>query len=72
MTTTLEKDRPTGAIYECSDNAWINEQLFLEWLRHFTLHAKPSAEEQVLLIRDSHASHSFWLTMRAVRKTIST
>ncbi|XP_018330787.1 uncharacterized protein LOC108740803 [Agrilus planipennis] len=57
MTPTLGKDGPTGAIYRCSDNGWTNEDLFLEWLRHFTQHAKPSAEEPVLLILDNHASH---------------
>lgn len=28
MTPTLEKDGPAGAIYKCSDNGWINEELF--------------------------------------------
>ncbi|XP_045461681.1 uncharacterized protein LOC123671731 [Harmonia axyridis] len=58
MTPTLEKDGPTGAIYKCSDNGWINEELFLQWLKHFTQYAKPSAEEPILLILDNHASHS--------------
>lgn len=57
MTPTLEKDGPAGAIYKCSDNGWINEELFLEWLKHFTQHTKPSAQEQILLILDNHASH---------------
>lgn len=57
MTPTFEKDGPTGAIYKCSDNGWINGELFFEWLKHFTQHAKPSAEEPVLLILDNHASH---------------
>lgn len=53
----LEKDGPAGAIYRCSDNGWINERLFFEWLQHFTESAKPSVEEPVLLILDNHASH---------------
>ncbi|XP_041983249.1 uncharacterized protein LOC121736227 [Aricia agestis] len=53
----LEKDGPAGALYKCSDNGWINEQLFIEWLSHFKHHAKPSAEEPILLILDNHASH---------------
>ncbi|GBP34937.1 hypothetical protein EVAR_26528_1 [Eumeta japonica] len=57
MTPTLEKDGPAGAIYKCSDNGWINKELFLEWQKHFTQHTKPSAEEQTLLILDNHASH---------------
>ncbi|XP_030037458.2 uncharacterized protein LOC115452977 [Manduca sexta] len=58
MTPLLEKDGPSGALYKCSDNGWINESLFLEWLTHFKNHAKPSVDEPVLLILDNHASHS--------------
>lgn len=58
MTPQLEKDGPAGAIYKCSDNGWINEQLFFEWLQHFTMHTKPSSQEPVLLILDNHASHT--------------
>ncbi|KAL3269501.1 hypothetical protein HHI36_008567 [Cryptolaemus montrouzieri] len=58
MTPLLEKDGPSGALYKCSDNGWINESLFLEWLAHFKKHAKPSMDEPVLLISDNHASHS--------------
>lgn len=57
LTPLLEKDGPTGALYKCSENGWINENLFLEWLLHFKQHAKPSADEPVLLILDNHASH---------------
>lgn len=57
MTPTLQTDGPTGAIYKCSDSGWIHEELFLEWLQHFTQHAKPSAEEPILLVLDNHASH---------------
>ncbi|KAH9636306.1 hypothetical protein HF086_003273 [Spodoptera exigua] len=57
MTPALEKDGPTGAIYKCLDNGWINEELFLQWLKHFIQYAKPSAEEPILLILDNHASH---------------
>ncbi|KAG7294875.1 hypothetical protein JYU34_002823 [Plutella xylostella] len=57
MTPLLEKDGPAGALYKCSDNGWINEHLFLEWLAHFKQHAKPSADEPILLILDNHASH---------------
>lgn len=53
----LEKDGPAGAIYRCSDNGWINEILFFEWIQHFTTFSKPSAEEPILLILDNHASH---------------
>ncbi|XP_065172534.1 uncharacterized protein [Atheta coriaria] len=57
LTPLLQKDGPAGALYKCSDNGWINENLFLEWLVHFKQHAKPSALEPILQILDNHASH---------------
>ncbi|CAF4944281.1 unnamed protein product [Pieris macdunnoughi] len=35
LTPLLEKDGPAGALYKCSVNGWIKENLFLEWLVHF-------------------------------------
>nr|XP_023025527.1 uncharacterized protein LOC111513537 [Leptinotarsa decemlineata] len=55
LTPLLEEDGPAEALYKCSDNGWINENLFLEWLVHFKQHAKPSADEPILLILDNHA-----------------
>lgn len=56
-TLTLENDGPTGEICKCWDNGWINEELFLEWLQHFTPYAKPSAEEPIRLVLDNYVSH---------------
>ena len=36
----------------------MNNDVFLEWLKHFIQHAKPSQEERVLLILDGHKSHT--------------
>ncbi|KAM3965936.1 uncharacterized protein ACR2FA_012786 [Aphomia sociella] len=58
MTPQLEKDGRAVAIYKCSDNGWINEHLFFEWLQHFAMYTKPSSHEPVLLILDNHASHT--------------
>ncbi|GBP19533.1 Pogo transposable element with KRAB domain [Eumeta japonica] len=58
MTLQLEKDIPAGTIYKCSDNGWINEHLFFEWLQHFAMYTKPSSQAPVLLILDNHASHT--------------
>lgn len=35
----------------------MNTDLFLEWLRHFCAHVKPSKEEPVVLLLDNHTSH---------------
>lgn len=53
----LESDGPRGAIYRCSKNGWITEDLFVDWLEHFADFTKPSENEPILLILDNHSSH---------------
>lgn len=53
----LEADGPRGALYRCSKNGWINEDLFVDWLKHFANHTKPSEKDPILLILDNHSSH---------------
>ena len=36
---------------------WMTSENFLEFMKHFTLHSKPTAEHPVLLILDNHCSH---------------
>lgn len=57
MTPLLTRGGPPGAIYRCSLNGWTNEDLFLEWLDHFSQHVKPSESDPVLLSIDNHGSH---------------
>lgn len=57
MTSSLERDGPSGSIYRCSKSGWMNEELFEVWLSHFKNHVKPSLEDPVLLILDNHSSH---------------
>lgn len=57
MSPQLEKGGPAGAIYRCSHNGWINEELFVEWLHHFKDNVKPTEEDPVLLVMDNHYSH---------------
>lgn len=57
MTPLLQKGGPRDAIYCCSKNGWSNEELFLEWLKHFSKHTKPTSEDPILLILDNHSSH---------------
>ncbi|XP_030763697.1 uncharacterized protein LOC115888203 [Sitophilus oryzae] len=54
---TLETGGPLGAVYQCSDNGWMNQDLFADWLKHFNKHAKPSIADPVLLVCDNHGSH---------------
>lgn len=57
MAPHLKKNGPPGAIYLCSDNGWITENIFLEWLKHFKKFVNASSEDPVLLAIDNHATH---------------
>ncbi|GBM92970.1 hypothetical protein AVEN_203926-1 [Araneus ventricosus] len=57
MNPLLYKDAPNGTLPLISDTGYMNSHLFIDWLKHFVKHTKPSAEDPVLLIADSHASH---------------
>ncbi|GBN51244.1 hypothetical protein AVEN_8937-1 [Araneus ventricosus] len=53
----LYKDAPNGTLPLISDTGCMNSHLFIDWLKHFVKHAKPSAEDLVQLIADNHTSH---------------
>ncbi|CAH2088101.1 unnamed protein product [Euphydryas editha] len=40
-----------------SDSGWINESIFIDYLRHFISFVKPTKEDPVLLILDNHEIH---------------
>ncbi|RZB39097.1 DDE 1 domain containing protein [Asbolus verrucosus] len=58
MTPLLEKKGPQKAIYVHSKNSWISEELFLTWLKYFQSHVKVTQNDPVLLVLDSHRSHT--------------
>ncbi|CAH1974021.1 unnamed protein product [Acanthoscelides obtectus] len=58
MSHNLAKRGPPNAIYHCSHNGWITEELFVTWLHHFIFHAKPTKEQPVLLVMDNHKTHT--------------
>ena len=57
LTPLLEKDGPAEALYKCTNNGWIDENIFYEWLHHFKKFSNPSENAPVLLILDNHSSH---------------
>ncbi|GBN42246.1 hypothetical protein AVEN_185544-1 [Araneus ventricosus] len=57
MNPLLYKDAPIATLPVISDTGYINSHLFIDWLKHFVKHAKPSTEDPVLLITDNHTSH---------------
>ncbi|GBM49472.1 hypothetical protein AVEN_142610-1 [Araneus ventricosus] len=57
MKTLLYKDAPNEALPLISDTDYMNSHVFIDWLKYFVKHAKPSTEAPVLLIADNHTSH---------------
>lgn len=57
MNELLLKGCNSDMIATVSDSGWINESIFLDYLRHFISIVKPTKEEPVLLILDNHESH---------------
>ena len=57
MQASLERGGPNGSIYKCSKTGWMNEELFLDWIKHFKEHTGSTPENPVLLILDNHCSH---------------
>jgi hypothetical protein len=53
MSPHLQKNGPIGALYACSKNGWITEELFFEWRPNFTHFAKPSKDEPILLVLEN-------------------
>ncbi|GBM93419.1 hypothetical protein AVEN_160681-1 [Araneus ventricosus] len=57
MNPLLYKGAPNGTLPLVSNTGYMNSHLFIDWLKHFVKHAKPSAEDPVMLIADNHTSH---------------
>ncbi|XP_041377445.1 uncharacterized protein LOC121389863 [Gigantopelta aegis] len=51
------KNGPPGCIGGANPSGWINEELFLGYLKHFIRHTRCSKEKKVLLILDNHETH---------------
>ena len=64
MTELLIKDSPPGTIGAATISGWTDSGIFLQWLKHFVGHVKPTSEHRVILIRYGHASHK---TLEAIQ-----
>lgn len=49
MNDKLMEGAPPGSMGRCSDNGWTTNELFIDWLKHFTDFTKASAQNQVIL-----------------------
>jgi hypothetical protein len=54
----LEWRSRIGSIYPCSKSGWLNEDLFLLWVKHFLKHTHFPPEDPTLLIMDNRSSHT--------------
>lgn len=48
---------PPGSAGAAHPSAWMNKDIFKEWLEHFAKHARCSKEKPTLLLMDNHSSH---------------
>ena len=55
---SLTDQAPPGTIQGCSENGWVNTELFIEYTKHFVKHVKCSLSNPVLMIFDGHKSHT--------------
>ncbi|GBL76261.1 hypothetical protein AVEN_234518-1 [Araneus ventricosus] len=57
MNPLLYKDASNGTLSLISDTGYMHSHLLIDWQKHFVKHAKPSAEDLVLLVVDNHTSN---------------
>jgi hypothetical protein len=56
ISTWFELGIPCDWVIQVSPNGWTSNNLALDWLKHFDMHAKPLGAYRLLII-DSHKSH---------------
>jgi len=55
----FEVGAPPETAIACHPSGWMQSEIFAPtWFNHFLRHAKPTAEDPVLLILDGHATHT--------------
>ena len=53
----MTNEGPPGCLGLANPSGWVNGDLFLEAMRHFTKITKPDEETPILLLMDNHDSH---------------
>jgi hypothetical protein len=51
------RDGPAGCIGAATGSGWMNEESFVQFMKHFIRHTKPTEDDLVLLFLDNHSSH---------------
>ena len=58
MKPELLDHTPVGTIGACSENGWINTEIFMDYIKHFVTYTRCSKGHKILLILDGHNSHT--------------
>lgn len=58
MKIELVNGMPPGSPYVCHSSGWIQQQIFVQWIKHLISHVKPSLEDPVILILNGHYTHT--------------
>jgi len=53
----LVENGPVSSAGSANPSGWINEDIFVEFLKHFTVYSRCSKEKPILLLLDNHSSH---------------
>jgi hypothetical protein len=54
----LSTGAPPGKQFACTENGWITNDVFVQWLKHCIQTTKPSKETKLLLLLDGHITHT--------------
>ena len=57
MKEELKDGAPPETAFACQKSGWIDSEIFLDWLKHFVKHVRPSETDRALLILDGHVTH---------------
>ncbi|KAJ8934809.1 hypothetical protein NQ318_010223 [Aromia moschata] len=58
MKAELLEGAPLGTVAVCHQSGWMQSDIFVQWMKHFASHVRPSVSDPVLLLLDGHATHT--------------
>jgi len=67
MSAHLMENTPVGSVRYARPVEWMDNSLFISWLEHFIIHAKPTPQSNLVLLLDGHESHK---TLGAINMAI--
>lgn len=53
----INKGAPLGSVGCANKSVWSNKQIFVDYIKYFVTHVKPSQEEKILIILYNHETH---------------